>query len=215
MLGWRATQRRSDSLEFWLLTSSDVLGGLAFEANGRLQRRAQLSATQDAVTRTLGWSDVRMVPTRVRDTSPPDGRQAPCAYMRGNTRSRDGRNVIFGLAEALRPDAFITSPVSRCPFRRDCTYTSRHARVVSQASGQEMRRWLRRRRERSERIETEADELVRLLGDRRLPGGALARTHRQLLGQCPRMESDRIGDCAPNRKAHRSRQTSCGRPLKG
>ncbi len=28
-----------------------------------------------------------------------------------------------------------------------------------------MRRWLRRRRERSERIETEADELVRLLGD--------------------------------------------------
>src|SRR3984957_20711712 len=33
---WRATQRRSDSLEFWLLTSSDVLGGLAFEANGQL-----------------------------------------------------------------------------------------------------------------------------------------------------------------------------------
>ena len=28
-----------------------------------------------------------------------------------------------------------------------------------------MRRWLRRRRERIERIETEADELVRLLGD--------------------------------------------------
>ncbi len=28
-----------------------------------------------------------------------------------------------------------------------------------------MRRWLRRRRERTERIETEADELVRLLGD--------------------------------------------------
>jgi hypothetical protein len=28
-----------------------------------------------------------------------------------------------------------------------------------------MRRWLRRRRERSERIETEADELARLLGD--------------------------------------------------
>jgi hypothetical protein len=28
-----------------------------------------------------------------------------------------------------------------------------------------MRAWLRRRRERIERIETEADELVRLLGD--------------------------------------------------
>jgi hypothetical protein len=28
-----------------------------------------------------------------------------------------------------------------------------------------MRRWWRRRRERSERIETEADELARLLGD--------------------------------------------------
>ena len=28
-----------------------------------------------------------------------------------------------------------------------------------------MRRWLRRRRERTERIEIEADELVRLLGD--------------------------------------------------
>ena len=37
--------------------------------------------------------------------------------------------------------------------------------IVSSVRGQEMRRWLRRRRERSERIETEADELARLLGD--------------------------------------------------
>ena len=37
--------------------------------------------------------------------------------------------------------------------------------IVPSIRGEEMRRWLRRRRERIERIETEADELVRLLGD--------------------------------------------------
>jgi len=44
--------------------------------------------------------------------------------MRGNTRSQGWLSVIVGLAEPLRPEAFITSPVSHArsgaiaPMRR-------------------------------------------------------------------------------------------------
>ena len=63
--------------------SSDVLGGLAFEANGQLQPRAPLSATQeccDQNAQMVRCPNVAAVTER---------------YMRGNTRSQGGLSLIF------------------------------------------------------------------------------------------------------------------------
>jgi hypothetical protein len=53
-------------------------------------------------------------------------------HMRGNTWAKGGLSAIFGLAEALRPEAFIISPVSRARSG-DATHASRYVRVLSRA----------------------------------------------------------------------------------
>jgi hypothetical protein len=78
---------------------------------------------KNVVTRTLRWSGVRMeqpgsATLRLLATAITE------RQMGGNTRSQGWLSVIVGLAEALRPEAFITSPVSHArsgaiaPMRR-------------------------------------------------------------------------------------------------
>ena len=104
--------------------SSAVLGGLAFERTGRLQPRARLSATQECRDQNAQMVTRPNVAARIRDTSPPRGAAIMARHMRGNTRSPDALSVVFGLAEGLGPEAFITSPVSHAcsgaiaPMRR-------------------------------------------------------------------------------------------------
>jgi ABC-type nitrate/sulfonate/bicarbonate transport system substrate-binding protein len=82
-ISWPATPRRSGSSEFWLRTSSDVLGGLAFEDG--FSAEPGFPRRKNAVTRTLTWSGVRMVPARIRDTSTPSRATITERNMGGNT----------------------------------------------------------------------------------------------------------------------------------
>jgi hypothetical protein len=103
-------------------------------------------------------------PARVRDTLRLAGGNLGAQYAREHvSRGWTQCNLrSCGGASARGSHHFAGQP---CSFRRHCTYASRYVRYCLKGQGSEMRRWLRRRRERVERIESEAGELVRLLGD--------------------------------------------------
>ena len=84
-ISWRATPRRSDCLGFWLLTSSDVLGAWRPRRTDGFNPERGFPRRENAVTRTLRWSDVRMVPARICDTSTSSRAAITERNMRGNT----------------------------------------------------------------------------------------------------------------------------------
>ena len=104
---------------------------------GRLQRRARLSTTQECCDQNAQMVRCPNAAARIRDPSPPRGRQPRSAIW----RLLVSLSGLTGFCAKLRSCRGASAGGFRhlagqpCLFRRDCTFASRHVRVLFQASG--------------------------------------------------------------------------------